>query len=160
MFNYSIEWDGAESENLTDIIEKKIKHDIGASGSLASNMVLIRKKSSLVEALSLWMGYPGVPDSIKENPAFLTFLSVLTIALLSPAHLKLIPDSAGDVLNVFKMKGFHRIVSKVEFYKYIKDSKAASDGIDFLVERKMIEENDGNYKLLVTPLSNINISFL
>ncbi|GAA4255374.1 hypothetical protein GBZ26_03510 [Azospirillum formosense] len=160
MINYSIEWEGSEAETLIDILEKRIKHEPPPGGSLAKHMVFFPKKSSFIEALSLWMSYPGVPDSLRQNPAFVTLLSVLTLALLSPRHLTLIPDSAGEVLKIFEVKGFHRVMSKKKLYEYMKDHKAAIEGINFLIERKMIEEREENYKLLATPLSNIKISFL
>ncbi|MCW2244778.1 hypothetical protein M2352_000369 [Azospirillum fermentarium] len=155
-----MEWIGSSEESLPDILEKKIRHDLPTGGALHSHLVSTPKKSSFIEVLSLWMGYSGVPDTIRDSPAFITFLSVITLALLSPRHFKLVPDSAGEVLDVFEMKGFDRILSKKKLHEYIKDYKVVMDGIQFLIDRKMIEPHGENYRLLVTPLTNIKIKFL
>ncbi|WGZ94813.1 MAG: hypothetical protein QJT81_02125 [Candidatus Thiothrix putei] len=120
----------------------------------------IRKSSSVSEVIALWMGYPGVPDSLKSNPIFIGVLSITTLALLSPRSLKIIPDSAGEILNIFQNKGFYRVISKSKLLEIIDDPLIVEQGIQFLINRKLVDiVDEDSYKLLEIPLTNLRIKF-
>lgn len=158
--NFLVEWDGAEHETLANLLEKKVEHASPVSNALASHFISIRKKSEIVQVIALWMGYPGVPESLRNHPVFIAFLAATSLALISPRDFKIVPDGAGEVLKVFEMKGFHRVVSKRRLYEVIGDAKIAQDGIQFLLDKKLVALDGEDYRLLETPLTNVKIKFV
>lgn len=161
MYDFQVDWDGKSEENLSLLLDKtqvNTQHDGGAS--LNAHLITVRKSSSIADVIALWMGYPGVPESVKSSPLFLSLLSIVSLALLSPRSLKLLPDSAGEILQLFEKRGFFRVLTRKRVFELLGSAKIASDGISFLLERRLVEEvDDGVYKLLEVPLNNVKIGF-
>ncbi len=160
MIDCVIEWDGAESENLSDLLTKAQLNAKSQADALNSHLIATRKSSSISEVIALWMGFNDVPEILKSSSIFISVLSVTTLALLSPSSLSLIPDSAGTVLDIFEDNGWDRVISKNRLIKVIGDKRIIDEGIKFLFEKKLIEIVDANtYRLLEVPLANVHISF-
>lgn len=161
MINFKIEWDGAENENLADLLTKTQLSKKPQTDALNSHLIATRKSSSISEVIALWMGFNGIPEALKSSSIFISVLSITTLALLSPSSLSLIPDSAGTMLDIFDDNGWDRIISKNKLIKILGDKKIAEEGIEFLFDKKLIEIVDtNNYRLLEVPLLNVRISFL
>lgn len=159
ILNYVVEWDAGYGETLAALLEKQCKNALPPEGGFASHMIVTRKKVSISEVIALWMSYPGVPESIKNSSLFISLLSITSLALLSPWQLKSIPDSAGEILKCFEMRGFHRNLSKKQVYFVFKDARLAQEGLEFLLQRRLIELDGDDFRLLEVPLSNIKIRF-
>ena len=158
--NFVVEWDGAEHETLANLLEKKVEHVRPASNALASHFISLRKKSEISQVIALWMGYPGIPESLRNHPVFIAFLAATSLALISPRDFKIVPDSAGEVLKAFEMRGFHRVVSKRRLYELIDDARVVQDGVQFLLDKKLVAVDGDDYRLLETPLTNVKIKFV
>lgn len=160
MIDFNIEWDGAENESLSDLLTKTQLSAKPQADSLNSHLIATRKSSSISEVIALWMGFNGVPETLKSSSIFILVLSVTTLALLSPSSLSLIPNSAGEILDIFDDSGWDRVISKSKLIKVIGDKQVVEEGIKFLFEKKLIEIVDANtYRLLEVPLANVRISF-
>ena len=158
--DFMVEWDGLPNEQLALLLEKKQENAQVPIGALNAHLVTTRKTTYFTELFAIWMGYPGLPESIKENPAFNLLLGVITIGLISPRALRLVPDDAASVLRAFEVKNFYRTISRNSIAAVIGNEDVAKDGIKFLLERKLIESvGDDEYKLLEVPLSNVRLSF-
>lgn len=159
LFDFIVEWEGEKDESLEKLLEKKQQHVRANSEGLNQHLISTAKKSSISEVIALWVGYNGVPTSLQQNPLFASVLAVTSLALLSPRSLKLIPDSAGEVLTIFELKGFYRTLSKKKLAKFLGDKDIAEEGIKMLLDLKLIGKDDNGYRLLEVPLSNTKVIF-
>jgi hypothetical protein len=158
--DFIIEWNGAPSEQLALLLEKSQQNSGTPTGTLNAHLITTRKTISFTELFAIWMGYPGVPESIKNNPAFNLLLGVVTIALISPRALRLVPDDAASVLGAFEIKDFYRTITLNSIIATVGDEETAKEGIRFLLDRKLIESlGDDEYRLLEVPLNNVKLEF-
>lgn len=157
--DFTIEWDGQETERLIELLEKKQQHLMPQAGALNSHLIATKKSTSIAEVIALWTGYHDFPDSLKNNPIFLTFLALTSLALISPRSLKIVPDSAADILKIFEIKGFYRVINKKKLIDAIGNEQTVEEGLTFLLARKLIEADGEKYRLLEVPLTNVKIGF-
>lgn len=156
-----VEWEGSASERLENLLSKTAVHHGPSRDALNSHLISTRNRARLSETLSLIAGYAGLPTALQTSPTFLGFLSIAAIALLSPRDLRFIPDSAGEILRIFELRGFYRVVSGKALATLLGDSKVADDGIRFLLDSKLVERmSDDTYRLLEVPLTNVRVSWL
>lgn len=160
LLNFTVEWDGAEQESLAALLDKSMRHRKQEAGALSSHLISIRKKAAITEVISLWLGYAGAPQVIRESPTCFGIIVATSLALISPRSFKLIPDSAGEVLKAFEMKGFYRILSKKKMHELVGNAKVAQEGIQFMIEHKLIVPEGEDFRLLEVPLSNVKITFI
>lgn len=159
--DFLVEWDGPKDERLEELLVKTAIHQSPSRLALNSHLISVRNKAKLSETLGLLIGFPGLPSSLQTSPVFLSFLSVAIVGLLSPRDFILIPDSAGDILKIFQMRGFHRTISSRALGVLLGDSKIAEEGISFLVRHQLVERaEEGTYRLLEVPLSNVKVHWL
>lgn len=156
MFDYTVEWLGAESENLGGLLDKSLVHSAPDQEALNAHLISVKKEARISDVIALWMGSLSVPQSLKESFVFQSALVVTCLMLLSPRSVSLIPNSAGQILQAFEKKGFHRILNKKKFFEMLGDASVAEEGLKFLLDKNMIEMMDEfSYKLKIVPLTNI-----
>lgn len=159
MFDYTVEWLGADAENLGGLLDKSLVHSTPDQEALNAHLISVKKTAKISEVIALWMGSFGVPQSLKDSLLFQSALAVTCLMLLSPRSVSLIPNSAGQILQAFEKKGFHRILNKKKFFEMLGDARVAEDGLQFLLEKNMIELVDEfSYKLKIVPLTNICVT--
>ncbi|MFI3218216.1 MAG: hypothetical protein QX189_03760 [Methylococcales bacterium] len=157
--DFTVEWDGKETESLIELLEKKQQHIMPQAGALNSHLIATRKSTSIAEVIALWSGYPQFPENIRNNPVFLTVLALTSLALISPRSLKIVPDSAAEILKVFETKGFYRFINKKKLIEAVGDEQVVEDGLMFLLARRLIEADGEKFRLLEVPLTNVKIGF-